>query len=412
MPDLYRLSVGPINAAYYQKHFLRFETLGKVIPTWNNAAAFCTLAWLILRKMWRPAVAYAAILLLLLGLWWLMHGRLPLPVEAALCLITLGLLCAVPGYMGNALYYHHVRQQTLQTLTHAQSLAQARAQLSQKAVAQERLHAVGAVQALAGAAVIGMVVHYSDFSALRSTPEAETALTAPAPVGPPTLHIPSPNHVPTLPPVPALAQPPELSSATDVPNSALAPATPAAMDTPAAPPDGAQPPAQSQTDQLSIVNLAQSVPSSSTPPAKASTAPSAAAPAAGSSPPSTPVGTKPASPAPTATPAPAPIAATAKAAAPAKATIPPASTNSARLLPGKFYVNVGVYSQASNAKSVTQKLQASKLPVLAQTVNSNKGELTRLRIGPLDSKTQADQAAAKAKQLGLDTQVFQQPRSE
>ena len=99
MPDLYRLRVGPLNAAYYQQQFSRFETLGKAVPSWNHGAAFFTLAWLVLRKLWRPAGIYAAVLLALVLLWAFgLHARVPMPVEAAICLFTLLLLCAVPGF--------------------------------------------------------------------------------------------------------------------------------------------------------------------------------------------------------------------------------------------------------------------------------------------------------------------------
>ncbi len=49
-------------------------------------------------------------------------------------------------------------------------------------------------------------------------------------------------------------------------------------------------------------------------------------------------------------------------------------------------------------------------PAVRQTVSSNKGELTRLRIGPFDTRQQAEQAAIKAKRLRIDSSVFQQPK--
>ncbi|WP_239224979.1 DUF2628 domain-containing protein, partial [Comamonas aquatica] len=181
MPDLYRLSVGPVNAAYYQRHFQRFETLGKAVPTWNHGAAFCTLAWLVLRKLWRPAALYLCLLAALLLVWWGgVHGRLPLPLELALCLLVGMLLCVVPGTLGNALYYQHVRQHTLQTLTRASSLSQARAQLAEQAVTKDRLHTIAAIQALLLAALTGLVLHQ-----VKQGGPSE----APAPSGPPDLVI-------------------------------------------------------------------------------------------------------------------------------------------------------------------------------------------------------------------------------
>ncbi|WP_312569635.1 SPOR domain-containing protein, partial [Comamonas sp.] len=82
-----------------------------------------------------------------------------------------------------------------------------------------------------------------------------------------------------------------------------------------------------------------------------------------------------------------------------------------RLIPGKYYLNAGVYAEAANVNRSVKQLQALKLPTLRQTVSSSKGDLTRLRIGPFDTRKQAEQAAAKAKKLRIDATVFQQPKS-
>ncbi|WP_234688467.1 SPOR domain-containing protein [Comamonas aquatica] len=79
-------------------------------------------------------------------------------------------------------------------------------------------------------------------------------------------------------------------------------------------------------------------------------------------------------------------------------------------MPGKFYLNAGVYAQTANVDKAVQQLQGAKLNALRQTVSSSKGDLTRLRIGPFDTRQQAEQAAAKAKQLRIDASVFQHPR--
>lgn len=417
MPDLYRLSVGPVNAAYYQRHFQRFETLGKAVPTWNHGAAYCTLAWLVLRKLWRPAALYLCLLAALLLVWWGgVHGRLPLPLELALCLLVGMLLCVVPGTLGNALYYQHVRQHTLQTLTRASSLSQARAQLAEQAVTKDRLHTIAAIQALLLAALTGLVLHQ-----VKQGGPSE----APAPSGPPDLVI------------------PQVSS--------LAPTQPVAFTpTPAAVPPADTAPA---APALSLVTLAQAVPA--TPEAAPKTAlvaepapaiapapAPAAAPAAVPEPaPALAAASPPAAPPPApAKKAVTPPAPAVKAPAPAKpdksektdkgsktakaekadkadkasksAPEPkpaPAAAN-VHLVPGKFYLNAGVYAQAANVDKAVQQLQGAKLNALRQSVSSSKGDLTRLRIGPFDTRQQAEQAAAKAKQLRIDASVFQHPR--
>lgn len=368
MPDLYRLSVGPVNAAYYQRHFQRFETLGKAVPTWNHGAAFCTLAWLVLRKLWRPAALYLCLLAALLLVWWGgVHGRLPLSLELALCLLVGMLLCVVPGTLGNALYYQHVRQHTLQTLTRASSLSQARAQLAEQAVTKDRLHTIAAIQALLLAALTGLVLHQ-----VKQGGPSE----APAPSGPPDLVI------------------PQVSS--------LAPTQPVAFTpTPAAaPPADAAPAAPA----LSLVTLAQAVPA--TPEVAPKTA-LVAEPAAAIAP-------APAKPDKTEKTDKGSKTAKAEKADKASKSAPepkpaPAAANG-RLVPCKFYLNAGVYAQAANVDKAVQQLQGAKLNALRQTVSSSKGDLTRLRIGPFDTRQQAEQAVAKAKQLRIDASVFQHPR--
>ena len=82
-----------------------------------------------------------------------------------------------------------------------------------------------------------------------------------------------------------------------------------------------------------------------------------------------------------------------------------------RCWPDRFNIkNAGVYAQAANVDKAVQQLQGAKLNALRQTVSSSKGDLTRLRIGPFDTRQQAEQAAAKAKQLRIDASVFQHPR--
>ena len=103
-------------------------------------------------------------------------------------------------------------------------------------------------------------------------------------------------------------------------------------------------------------------------------------------------------------------AAEAPAAAPATepaANPAPKRSSSADLQPGKFYLNVGVFSEAGNATTAIAALKKSDLPVIRQTLPSNKGEVTRLRSGPFDSRKRAEKAARKLEKAALKPVVFQ-----
>lgn len=408
MPDLYRLRVGPLNAAYYQQQFSRFETLGKAVPSWNHGAAFFTLAWLVLRKLWRPAGIYAAVLLALVLLWAFgLHARVPMPVEAAICLFTLLLLCAVPGFLANGWYYQQVRSQTLSILTAASSIGQARAKLGQGAASKERLYMVSAVQAVVGVALAALL--YSQWGHAS----ADAPSSAPQ-SGPPDLVIPE---------VSSLYQP-----AYEAP--LMEPALPEAVLTPVGAPalDHAATPEPSVPEAPAVMSPANDA---LTAPLVAASTAAATASAITSSAPQPPAETAPPPTAPQ-TPATAPASkkTASKQAAPNNAPAVTAKTSSTkpastktktvaepapaaapgRLIPGKYYLNAGVYAEAANVNRSVKQLQALKLPTLHQTVSSSKGDLTRLRIGPFDTRKQAEQAAAKAKKLRIDATVFQQPK--
>lgn len=413
MTSLYRLKVGSVNAAYYQGVFERFETLGKVAPMWNHGAGFCTLAWLLLRQLWRPAAIYAALLAVCGLLWWGLHGNVPTAVEAAAVAAMALVLTVIPGFMGNALYYESVRTQTMKTLGEARNLSQAQLKLQENAVSKDRLHVIAGVQALVSAALLGLAAHHIDWQTLRQ-PAPAAAVS-----GPPTLNIPSVAQVqaandlqPFTPDTPLPAPLVSADAPSNVPpvSDAAAPAASAAND----------------PNALSIVQLAQSIPASPETVAAAASAAAATA-AATTAAVATTTRQRAVPPAPStrekaATPSTATkTAVAAKAASPTKT--PAASANAAThkntpptagqrnaLQPGKFYLNAGVYAQASNVNSAVRKLKSAKLNVSQQTVSSNKGELTRLRIGPFDTRAQAEAAAAKAKRLQFDVSVYQQPR--
>lgn len=120
-----------------------------------------------------------------------------------------------------------------------------------------------------------------------------------------------------------------------------------------------------------------------------------------------------------AAPAPAPVAAAAPtppAPEPAKpAAPPPADANRARaLLEGKptpaaaerLVVQVGAFAEEAGARAVRQKLEAAGLKTYTHVAQTADGKRIRVRVGPFETRADADKAAARVKALGLPAAVL------
>lgn len=368
LPRLYAHAAGPLSATYYRDHFERMEAQGRPLVAWNHAAAFNTLGWLCLRRMWLAAGIYAVVIALLLVLWWAvlmpLLGTTAGHLSAA---VLLALSVVLPGLWGTQLYYQHLRTRTLQTLQVADTIAQAQQQLGSLAITPQRRNTTAAMQAAVVVVLVG-----ASLSFLPSQPTPTTKATAPS--GPPVLHFPNgtPAATPSPSPSASTASPPSTAADALAPTVAAAPLqpvpTPQALNT--------EPAAQSTTSaaQKAVQEPAQ-----------------VSAPPAPSVPPAAPSATlRPATP-------PANI--------PSKAAVsPPAST---ALVPGRFYLNAGVFSQTSNADKAEQALRQAGLPVLRSTVQSTKGAVVRLRSGPFETASQARAAQRTAAQRQLEATVFQ-----
>lgn len=80
-----------------------------------------------------------------------------------------------------------------------------------------------------------------------------------------------------------------------------------------------------------------------------------------------------------------------------------AAVATVQLLPGRFYLNVASLPENSHADEVERILQEAKFPVLRQSLESNKGELVRLRVGPFETRKQAQTAQRKIKKIKMGT---------
>ncbi len=72
---------------------------------------------------------------------------------------------------------------------------------------------------------------------------------------------------------------------------------------------------------------------------------------------------------------------------------------------GKFYVQVGVFSNPDKVKQLQAKLSESALKSSTELIDTPKGTKTRLRVGTFTSKSDAEAALVKVKALGLTDAV-------
>jgi len=124
--------------------------------------------------------------------------------------------------------------------------------------------------------------------------------------------------------------------------------------------------------------------------------------------------------------APMPAAGPAPAPAPALSTAAPAAANAAsgtsadasraRALldgqsasapsAGRFVVQVGAFADPAKAQAARRKLEAAGLKTYTHVADTKEGKRTRVRLGPFDSREEADKAAAKVKGLDLPAAIL------
>jgi cell division septation protein DedD len=394
--ELFRAAIGPINTEYYLSKFAYFQTADHAYASWNWAAALSTLCWLAFRRLWLVALAYAGAVV---GAIWLVSGigravfQFSEGVEHRLLMGFAIAAFAVPGLYGNALLYAAYRKKITAALAHNATVPEACTMLTKRAPTRLRALVIG----LASAALVGAeVVAHFDFPHFSTVPDnlLKTADLKPdaAPVAPPAAAPPSPP------------SPPSPLGAQDTPDAATAAST---ADTPAA---DILPASSAVADALN----------------EASLAPTATAPASAPAASPTPMPASPATPTPAANQVINPTAAAVVSTEPAKPTdtkttgakqsssevkstsAKAAATPKAPAQPqARFYVNVGLFADSNNALSAYVKLTDARLPALKQEFNTSKGKRTRVRVGPFDTKGEAQIAIEKVRALGLEAIILQ-----
>jgi DedD protein len=133
---------------------------------------------------------------------------------------------------------------------------------------------------------------------------------------------------------------------------------------------------------------------------------------------STQAGASPASAAAVAAPAPTAPATPATPVSPAAtppATPDPQGERARALLEGKpasaaadgrFVVQVGAFADVARAREARAKLEKAGLKTYTQVVETKEGKRIRVRVGPFDSRAEADSAATKVKGLELPATVL------
>lgn len=423
MTALSRLALGPVNTAYYMAVFERFDNTGRTTTTWNWAACLATLNWMLFRQLWTPALVYLAaaegLALIVYGI-----GRTFLQWPPGVELGVLGafamLAFAVPGLYGNAILYADIRKRVARALAASRTLPEACVLLEKQASSRKRLQ--GLVLAnlvlVAAAALAYLVWAPSGTQPLALEPAVTVAqATATAASRPsPAASAPTPTPAATPAPVPVSAEatptPAAPSTAASAPAAAAAVAPPALAASAPVTPSTTQPaapttkapkaPAQASTQALPSESNAPAPPAASAAPTVSKTptsAPATAAPkpAAKATPPAEPA-SRAASP-PKAKTAKAPASAAAPAASAALPTVGTAAG---------YYINVGLFADEANARKAQARLLNEGLPAFRQELNNTKGRRIRVRVGPYDSRAQADAAAESIRAMALEAVVFKQ----
>jgi DedD protein len=145
----------------------------------------------------------------------------------------------------------------------------------------------------------------------------------------------------------------------------------------------------------SVQGVLQAPPSSERPLA-------ASAPAAGSLA-GLPPALSPAAPSPSPAAASQPPAVLPARPAAAAATPAPAASVAAE---DRFVVQVGAYSDQSTLRQARQRVEKLGLKTYTQVIGSGKEQRTRVRVGPFDTRAEAEAAAARLKAGGLPSSIL------
>lgn len=85
---------------------------------------------------------------------------------------------------------------------------------------------------------------------------------------------------------------------------------------------------------------------------------------------------------------------------------PPALAASAPAT-SRFVVQIGAYADAAKAQEVRLRLERAGIKTYTQVVQPKEGKRIRVRVGPFDSKAQADKTVERIKKLELSASILE-----
>ncbi|WP_462391175.1 SPOR domain-containing protein [Acidovorax sp. Q11] len=422
MTALSRLALGPVNTDYYLAVFERFDSTGRTTTTWNWAACLATLNWMVFRQLWSAALVYVAaaegLALIVFGI-----GRSFLNWPPGVELGVLGafavLAFAVPGLYGNAILYADIRKRIARALAASRTVPEACALLEKQASSRKRLQMVVLANVVLGVAALIAYLAWSpsDTKPLALEPAVTVAQATAAATAASA----------TTPAAPAKATGQAASTAAPMPEAAPEPALVAeSHPAPASPPAPAAAAVKaSAAPKASAPNVPPAMvappPAEPTPPTRPASTPASKAAASAPAKTAAPAASTRASAttSPTASAASTPAPRREAAASRASATTKPKTTASAPAAADKplptvgtaagYYINVGLFAEEANARKTQARLLNEGLPAFRQELDGAKGRRIRVRVGPYDTRVQADAAAESIRAMALEAVVFKQP---
>jgi DedD protein len=88
------------------------------------------------------------------------------------------------------------------------------------------------------------------------------------------------------------------------------------------------------------------------------------------------------------------------------AALSPPSATASEPRSGRFVVQAGAYTDAATLREARQKVEKLGLKTYTQVVETDGGMRTRVRVGPFDSRDEAEKAAARIKGSGLAANIL------